>query len=532
MFEQVPESTAWYQSWPVVLAAAVIFPPLGLVLLWARRGTDMQVKMLGSFAVVLLCAGYVYFLFGSRRSPSEEARYNELERHRAAQRQQPPPPEVAQAVQGTDPNAAAAQASPGADAAQQPQPGAAPGTEAAALTPGQPAAPASAPAARRNYWTNFRGPSRDGRYDEQTVKTNWGAGGLTKLWSQPVGGGYSSFSVADGIAYTIEQRRGQETVAAYHVETGRELWTHGWDAEYTDSTGNGPRSTPTWDAGRVYALGALGELRCLDAKTGKPVWAKNILRDNGASNIQWAMAASPLIVDDKVVVMAGGRPGKSVVAYNKATGARVWGALDDEASYTSPMLVNLAGRRQVLVVTAYRAAGVAPEDGSVLWEHPWRNSAGINISQPIVAGPSRVFLSAGYGKGATLLDIANNGKALAATAVWENVSMKNKFNSSVLHDGHVYGLDEGILTCVDVNTGERKWKGGRYGYGQVVLASGHLIITTEEGEVVLVRAAPDKHTEIARFQALEGKTWNNPAIAGGRLLVRNSGQMACYKLTD
>ncbi|HEX6623683.1 MAG TPA: PQQ-binding-like beta-propeller repeat protein [Pyrinomonadaceae bacterium] len=535
MFEQVPESTAWYHSWPVVLAATVVFPPLGLVLLWTRRGTDMQLKVLGSLAVVLLCAGYAYALLGPRRSANTEGHYTELERHREAQRQQPPPPEVAQATAtAADPNAAA-QASPGADAAagQPPQP-AAPGTEAAAASaPGQPAAPSSAaPPARRNYWTNFRGPSRDGRYEEQTLKTNWGAGGPAKLWSQPVGGGYASFSVADGIAYTIEQRRGQETVAAYHVDTGRELWTHGWNAEYRDSTGDGPRATPTWDAGRVYALGALGELRCLDAKTGKPVWSKNILSDNGASNIQWAMAASPLIVDDKVVVMAGGRAGKSVVAYNKATGARAWGALGDEASYTSPMLVNLAGRRQILVVTANQAAGIAPEDGAVLWSYPWRNSAGINISQPIVAGPNRVFISAGYGKGAALFEVASSGKAFNATTVWENVSMKNKFNSSVLHDGHVYGLDEGILSCVDVNTGERKWKGGRYGYGQVVLAGGHLIITTEEGEVVLVRAAADKHTELARFKALDGKTWNNPAIAGGRLLVRNAEQMACFKLTD
>ncbi|MBA2646971.1 MAG: PQQ-binding-like beta-propeller repeat protein, partial [Pyrinomonadaceae bacterium] len=241
----------------------------------------------------------------------------------------------------------------------------------------------------------------------------------------------------------------------------------------------------------------------------------------------------PLIVDDKVIVQPGGTSGKSVVAYSKMTGAPLWKAMNDEASYTSPMLVTLAGRRQILVVTARRVAGLAPEDGAVLWTHPWANSSGINISQPIIAAPNRFFISAGYGKGASLVEVSASGdKAFAARAVWENNSMKNKFNSSVLHEGHIYGLDEGIMTCVDVATGERKWKGGRYGYGQVVLAGGSLIVTTEEGEVVFVKPTPMQHSEVARFSALEGKTWNNPAIADGRLLVRNATQMACYKLTD
>ncbi len=198
------------------------------------------------------------------------------------------------------------------------------------------------------------------------MRTNW-RGGLPLLWKQPAGGGYSSFSVADGVAYTIEQRRSQEVVAAYSVETGRELWTHAWDARYTDSTGDGPRSTPTWHEGRLYALGALGELRCLDARTGKLIWSKNILKDAGASNLQWGMAASPLVVDDKVIVIPGGSNGKSVVAYNARTGAQVWGALGDTASYTSPMLVTLAGRRQVLAVTARSVAGHSARgrDGAV-----------------------------------------------------------------------------------------------------------------------------------------------------------------------
>jgi outer membrane protein assembly factor BamB len=515
MFEQ-QEATPWYRSLVGVVAASVILPPLGLLLLWIRRDTGLRSKILGSICIAVLGAGYFSLYYMWRRS-GNEAHYAELEQHRAEQRAQ----------------AARSNEQPLATVANAPQQSASPAAQTAAG--GQPAndAPAAVTAAAhasRNYWTNFRGPERDGRYDEMPVLTSWPAQGLSPIWKEPVGVGYASFTIADGRAYTIEQRRRQEVVAAYDVNTGRELWTQGWSAEYKDSTGDGPRTTPTWDDGRLYALGATGELRCLDAKTGAVVWGKNILTDNQASNLQWAMAASPLVVDDKVIVLPGGTAGKSVVAYNKLTGAPVWKSQSDQAAYVSPMLVTLAGRRQILVETSSRIFGLVPEDGSLLWSQSWDTSMGINVSQPIMVDKNRFFLSSGYGKGAALVEITVSGKNLQARTVWENISMKNKFNSSVLHEGYVYGLDEGILTCLDVNTGERKWKGGRYGYGQVLVASGHLIVMSDTGELALVKASPGAYSEIARFSALEGQTWNYPAIAGGRLFVRNANQMAAYNI--
>ncbi len=387
------------------------------------------------------------------------------------------------------------------------------------------------PAPVRNYWTTFRGPKRDGKYDETPVATNWPANGLPVIWKQPVGVGHASFAVAEGKAYTIEQRRNQEVVAAYDVGTGRELWAQKWKAEFTDSTGDGPRATPTWDQGRIYALGATGELRCLDANSGAVIWGKNILSDNQANNLPWAMAASPLVVDDKVIVLPGGAPNKSVVAYNKMTGAPVWKVLNDSQAYVSPMLVELAGRRQIVVVSASRVLGLVPETGALLWSYPWDTDMGINASQPIPVDQNRFFISSGYGKGAALVEIKGSGNSYTATTIWENNNMKNKFNSSVLHNGYVYGLDEGILVCLDVNTGERKWKEGRYGYGQVLLAGGHLIVTSDKGEIALVKATPNQYTEVARFSALQGQTWNYPAIASGRLLVRNSTEMAAYDIS-
>ena len=315
------------------------------------------------------------------------------------------------------------------------------------------------------------------------------------------------------------------------MNNGHELWTQKWSAEYADETGDGPRATPTWDAGRIYALGATGELRCLDANSGAVIWGKNILSDNQAKNLPWAMAASPLIVDDKVIVLPGGTSGKSVVAYNKNNGAPVWRVLNDTQAYVSPMLVELAGRRQIVVVSASRVVGLTPENGALLWEYPWGPDMGINVSQPIMVDRNRFFISSGYGKGAALVEVKGSGNSFTASTVWENNNMKNKFNSSVLYNGYVYGLDEGILVCLDVNTGERKWKDGRYGYGQIILAGSHLIVTSDKGDVALVKATPNAYTEVARFTAVQGKTWNYPALAGGRLLVRNSTEMAAYDIS-
>jgi outer membrane protein assembly factor BamB len=510
------ESNPWYRSLPAVVIASIIFAPVGLVLLWLRAG-DSQKKIFGSIAVIALGIGQLVLLSATGvlpnmfvKNPDADAHYTELERHRAEQRE------------------AFAKSAPASSAEAQPAP------SAPNANSSQPVAAVKPVGARavKTYWTDYRGPNRDGRYEEAKVLTAWPSDGPKRLWREPIGGGYASFVVAEGVAFTIEQRRRQEVVAAYDVETGRELWTAGWDTEFVESMGgDGPRATPTWHEGRVYGLGATGELRCLDAKTGKQYWGRNILNENGAKNLEWGMAASPLVVDDKVIVLPGGQSGKSVVAYNRMTGEPIWKSLNDRQAYVSPMLAQLAGQRQIVAVSSSRVVGLKVEDGSLLWEYPWNTQMGINCSQPIVVSDNRFFISSGYGKGAALVELTRNGNSFSTRTVWENTNMKNKFNSSVFYQGHIYGLDETILTCVAVETGARKWKGGRYGYGQVLLANGHLILTTEEGDVVLVKATPDQHTEVARFSALEGRTWNYPAIAGGRLLVRNSTHMACYNIS-
>lgn len=474
-------------------------------------------RLVGFLLVGLIVAGAVLFAFGLRIvryggggigfefKQSTEEQVARIEAHRAAQRAQAPLPAPAPAPAQPDPEAAAPAASPAAE---------------------KPSAPAVTTSA---YWTNFRGPVGDGHYRQQPVRTDWG-GALTPLWKQPVGGGFSSFVIAEGRAFTIEQRGSRELAAAYDLATGRELWTSAWDAFFRSSMGgDGPRATPAWHDGRVYALGASGEFRALDAATGRTLWRTNILADADAGSPEFGIAASPLVVDNTIVVLAGGANGKSVVAYDRQSGKPVWSALDDRPAYSSPILGTLAGVRQILTFTATRLVALSPLDGKLLWEFPWK--MGNQASQPLIAGADRVFLSTVPGIDATMLEVAVGADGqLTARELWRTNRMNNNFSSSVVHEGFIYGLDGSILSCVEASTGELKWKGGRYGSGQVILASGHLIVVTEEGELALVRADPSAHQEITRFPAIEGTTWNHPAMSDGILVIRNVEEMAAFDL--
>jgi outer membrane protein assembly factor BamB len=503
----------WWQTKSAVWAGALLLPPAGLILLWARAKPRLLAKVFLTIPILILGLLHLIFVYGMRLESEgsgfptlvtfekKEDRFAAVERSREEQKQEETKSQKDKESKGKEIPAAAS----------------------------EPSAAATAPKAAA-YWTDYRGPRRDGSYAERPVLAVWPAEGLKPLWRQPVGEGYASIVVAQGLAFTIEQRRNKEVVAAYELLTGREVWTNSWPGDFRESMGgDGPRATPTWHDGRLYALGAEGELRCIDAASGKTIWSKNILTDNGASNITWGMAASPLVVDDKVIVQPGGS-GSSVVAYHRLTGERMWGALDDKPAYVAAMAVTLAGQRQILTVTADRAVGLTVEEGKLLWSFPWQTEYDVNAAQPIMVDEDHFYISSGYGHGAALVHISREGETFAANAVWQSIEMKNRFNSAVLFEGHIYGFDESIFSCLDVKTGKRKWKGGRYGYGQVLVAGDRLIVLTEQGDLVLLRATPERHEELARFSAIEGKTWNVPAIADGILLVRNLREMAAFRI--
>ncbi len=386
-------------------------------------------------------------------------------------------------------------------------------------------------------WPGFRGSQRDGLVRGAQLNADWEVHPPQEVWRHPVGKGWSSFAIVGNHCLTQEQRGEFESVVCYELATGRECWVHADRAFYENVMGgDGPRATPTIDRGEVYTLGATGILNCLNGATGTCRWSKNVLHDTRATNCNYGMCGSPLVTEDLVIVCPGG-VGASLVAYDRGTGDRIWAAGDALASYSSPQRAVLAGRHQVLIFNAAGLFGHDLRSGQVLWSLPWETvPEKNNVCQPVVLPPStagggdRVWISSGYGMGCALLELVGGPEQLAMQRVWSNKNLKAKFTSVVEREGYLYGLDDALLTCINRETGERCWKKGRYGYGQLVLAGRHVLIQCESGEVALVEASPDRYQECARFEALSGRTWNHPALAGKFLVVRNDHEAACYEL--
>jgi len=380
-------------------------------------------------------------------------------------------------------------------------------------------------------WSQFLGPNRNSRVEGFGLVTDWNNHPPKELWRIPVGPGWSGFAVSDGVAVTQEQEGGRESVSCFDALTGQRLWTHSYEARYaTTIAGEGPRSTPSIDEGRVYAVGATGWLTCLDEQSGKVVWARNIVEENGGKVPEWGFSVSPLVVADRVILSVGGRDGRSVVAIDKLTGETGWTGGDDLASYSSPIVHELAGHTQVVVFNNGSVAGHDLDTGELLWQHPYARGH-VHVAVPLVLGSGRVLVSSGYGHGSELYDIQLDEEGdWSANLVWKSRRMKAKFTNLIEHDGFIYGLDDGIFACISADTGDLQWKDGRYGHGQVILAGEHLLVTTETGHVVLIDPSPEELRELSRASIFRGKTWNPPALAGRYLFLRTDAEAVCLEL--
>jgi outer membrane protein assembly factor BamB len=387
----------------------------------------------------------------------------------------------------------------------------------------------------RVEWPGFRGPGRDGIVRGVRIDTDWSRQPPAELWRRKVGPGWSSFAVHGDAIYTQEQRGDDEIVASYRLSTGTPLWSHRDAVRFWESNGGaGPRATPTLANGRVYTLGATGVLNVLDARTGTRFWSRNAAADADAQTPMWGFAGSPLLVGDAVIVGVSG----TLVAYDAATGQPRWvgprHASGEYGSYSSPQPVTIQGVEQVVLLSEEGVTSVAPGDGRVLWEHALRGSP---VLQPMLTDGGDLLihvLSLDGGQGIRRLAIRQESNVWTATERWTSDGLKTMSSDFVVHDGYAFGFDGTIFACVDLADGKRKWKGGRYGSGQVMLLRDQqlLLIVSEDGELALVSATPDKHTELARVPAVDGKTWNHPVLAGNVLLVRNSEEMAAFRLAS
>ncbi len=401
---------------------------------------------------------------------------------------------------------------------------------ASAVSPAAPAVASTTNAAVAALWPGFRGPSRDDVIHGVTIDTDWATRPPVELWRKPIGPGWSSFAVQGNLIYTQEQRGDDEAVSSYDLATGALVWMHRDRVRFYESNaGPGPRATPAVGLGRVYAVGATGVLNALDARTGAVIWSRNAVTDTGARIPEWGIAGSPLLVGDAVVVAASGR----LAAYDAATGTPRWsGPTTRGGSYSSPQLVTIAGVEQILMQSSAGLTSVSPSDGKVIWQHDWEGTA---MLQPVRLGNADLLITAGDmmgGIGTRRISLATSS-GWSAAEKWTSRGLKPYFSDIVAHDGHAYGFDGNILACIDLNDGARKWKGGRYGSGQLVLLADQrlLLVMSEEGELVLVKASPDGFAEVARHPAIEGKTWNHLVVVGDVVLVRNGEEMAAFRLS-
>jgi outer membrane protein assembly factor BamB len=382
-------------------------------------------------------------------------------------------------------------------------------------------------------WPGFRGASRDSVIRGLRLETDWQASPPDELWRRPVGPGWSSFAIAGDRLYTQEQRGEDEVVTCYRASTGEPLWLHADRARFWEAlAGAGPRATPTYHEGRIYTFGATGILNCLDADTGEVLWSRDSAADTAAPTPDWGFASSPLVIDGLVVVHTGAPDAKAVAAYDADSGEPRWYAPAGALSYSSAQLGTIEGVRHLVVLTGDGATGLAPLSGEVLWKHEWPLDGGARILQPALLDDGSVLIGTAFGMGLRRVFVSRAAEAWVVDEGWTSTGLKPYYDDLVVHRDHVYGFDGRILACLDLATGERAWKGGRYGNGQLLLLAGQdlLLVLSDRGEVALVEAVPSAFTEVTRFGAIEGKTWNHPVIADGVLYVRNSEEMAAFRL--
>ncbi len=384
-------------------------------------------------------------------------------------------------------------------------------------------------------WTSFRGGERESVVKDVEMG-DWSLSPPREVWRKRVGPGWSSVIAVGNYLFTQEQRGDREAVVCYDSVTAEEIWVHSpSDAgeRFEDSlSGTGPRATPTFHQGRIYTYGAKGKLECLDAVTGESYWSHSLFAMVDVAVPQWGAATSPTIVDDKVVVFAGGKNQNSLLAFDRLSGELRWQTPGGTISYSSPQVMTIAGQRQILMHDDEGLNGVLIEDGKLLWRHasPHAGSFQPMLQSHLIAN-DRLIIN--WDSGLLCLQVRRVGDTWHLEELWTSNRLKPSFNDFAIHGDHIYGLDDGILCCVDLTTGQRKWKRGRYGFGQLLLLPevNELLVLTERGEVVRVAIDPTAHREKGQFKAIEGKTWNHPILVRDMLVVRNSEEMACFNLT-
>ena len=388
-------------------------------------------------------------------------------------------------------------------------------------------------------WPQFLGRTRNGISSETGLLDKWPEGGPKVLWRAPGGVGMSGLAISGGRLLTLVQKDGQQIVLALDAVTGKPHWQTPVASEYKNQMGNGPRATPAISGDQVFVFTGEGILAALAVRDGKVQWSHNVVEDLKGKPAEYGMACSPLVVGEHVIVTAG-VPGAAVVAYEKKGGKLAWKAGDDPAGYSSPALLHVGGREQIVAFTGPSAIGLAPNTGALLWRYPYVTDFDCNIATPL-AVDGKVFVSSGENHGSALLSLEKSGDEFAVKEAWTSQGaasvLRNEWQTSILLDGHLYGFDNvgsagpvTHLTCVNAAAGKRVWQQPRFGKGNLIAADGKLWISTMKGELVVVRATPRAYDELGRGEFV-GSTRQAPALADGRLYLRDDAEIVCLDIS-
>ncbi len=383
-------------------------------------------------------------------------------------------------------------------------------------------------AADGDGWPQFRGAQRDGTSAESGLARNWPESGPPVVWKKSIGDGFSEVLVADDRVFVLLADDESELAAALDAASGDEKWRTVLGPRFKEVFGDGPRATPVLSDGVLYTLTSEGRLRALRAGDGEVIWSVDLVETYGSKVPRRGFAASPLVEGDLLVVEAGGAEGKAFVAFDKKSGEERWAAGEGAAGYSSGFAVNIDGVRQLVFARTATSEIVALlPDGKMYWRYEWKAGP---IAMPVLVPPNRIFVSSGQDIGASLLQIDARDGVPVVSEAWASRSMKNHFGSSVLVGDHIYGFDNATLRCLSATTGERVWARRGFGKGTLVAADGLLYVLSDSGVLALIEATPEEYREKARFQAMTGKAWTAPALAYGRLYVRDQDELSCLDI--
>ncbi len=385
-------------------------------------------------------------------------------------------------------------------------------------------------------WTQFLGTHRNGVSTEKNLISEWPGDGPKIAWQTPLGVSMSSVVVSNGQALTLFQDESDLYTVALDTATGKELWRTKFASAYENAMGNGPRATPTVADGKLFVFTGEGILAAFNAKDGKELWKVNVPSSLKGEASEYGMSCSPLVIGTAVITHTG-NPDAAVAAFDTKTGKIQWKSATGKAGYSSPVLMTLAGKEQIVTLTADGAFGLEPTNGEVLWTFPFPTEYDCNTACPVKLGESEVLISAGENHGSAVLQIASKGPKFSAEEVWSSYGkdsqLRAEWQTPVIHDGHLYGLDNSgsagpitNLVCIRLKDHETVWQKARFGKSNLILADGKLFLTTMNGEVVIVEASPKEFKELGRARIME-TTRQAPTLSNGYLFVRDDRSVIC-----